>query len=251
MFLGCAATKDRLVVGVNEFERGEIGFRTVFRLIGVTAAGENPAEYLALENRQNMAAYQIDEKELGGLTMPWDVGPDGTVYASVAFDGYRIDVWRPDGTPEFVIHRDYEPRKRSDREISRVRERIRIRGADGRPPEKVISKTDRDVQKLYARDRGRLWVLSSRGAIDKPEGSLGVFDVFDRNGRFVEQLSLKGEGSTERDGYFFSGNRLYVVTSLVSARSAMLGGSREIAGEEARPIEIICYRIGNPQHGKS
>ena len=132
--------------------------------------------------------------------------------------------------------------------MNRMSERIRVR-MDGRQPERVISKTDRDIQKLYARDGGKLWVLSSRGAIDPPEGSLGVFDVYDRNGRFTEQLSLRGEGSIERDGFFFSGDRLYVVTSLVSARSAMFGGSSEIGEEEAEPISIICYQIGAPQHG--
>lgn len=241
-FFSCAATHDRVFVGVNEFERDEGSFTSVFRVIGVSPGSGEVTEYLSLTNQQNMANFTFDEKQLGGVTMPWDVGADGTVYASVEFDGYRIDVWHSDGTPARVIFRDYASRERSAREMDRMRERIRVQ-VDGRQPEKIISKSDRDVQKLFAREAGNVWVLSSRGAIDPPEGSLGVFDVFDSNGRFTEQISLKGEGSIERDGYFFLGDRLYVVTNLVSARSAMLGGSNQIGDEEAAPISIICYEI--------
>lgn len=244
-FFSCAATDDRLFVGVNEFERNEGSFKSVFRVIGVSPGSGEVTEYFSLVNRQNMANFTFDEKQLGGVTTPWDAGADGTVYANIEFDGYRVDVWNSDGTPARVIFRDYASRERSAREMDRMRERIRVQ-VDGRQPEKIISKTDRDVQKLFAREAGDLWVLSSRGAIDPPDGSLGVFDVFDRSGRFTEQISLKGEGSIERDGYFFSGNRLYVVTSLVSARSAMLGGSSQIGDEEAEPISIICYEIEAP-----
>ncbi len=248
MFFRCTATSDRVIVGANDFIRSEDSFRSVFRIIGVTPWGEQSALYLEVASDQNMANFTFDEKKLVGVAMPWDVGENGTVYANPVFDGYRIDVWNADGTPDRIIHRQYQSRVRSSEERDRMHERMRVR-VDGQEPKKIISKTDRDVQKLYPRDAGRLWVLSSRGALDAPDGSIGVFDVFDRNGRFVEQISLKGVGTINRDGYFFAGDRLYVVKSLVSARSAMLGGSSKIAEEEAEPISIICYEIGAPQHG--
>jgi hypothetical protein len=214
----------------------------------VTPRGEQAAQYLEKASDQNMANFTFEEKKMVGVAMPWDVGEDGTVYAHTDFDGYRIHVWNADGRLDRIIHREYQSRERSRDEMDRMRERIRVR-IDGQEPEKIVSQTDRDVQQLYPRGDGRLWVLSSRGAIDPPDGTLGTFDIFDRTGKFVDQISLKGKGSIERDGYYFVGDRLYVVVSLVSARSAMLGGSSKIAEEEAEPIKIICYEIGAPQHG--
>jgi hypothetical protein len=251
MFFGCAASNDQVIVGVNEFAQDDSGFRIIFQLVGANAKGERVATYFESEREQNMANFVFDEKDMGGPAILWDIGVDGRVYANKVFDGYRVDVWRPDGTPDRVIMKEYEPRVRSKEEMARAKERFKI-VINGREAENKVSETDRDIQRIYPRSDGTLWVLSSRGSLDVPDGTLGIFDVFDGQGRFLRRVTLEGDGSIERDGYFFVGDRLYVVTSLVSARRAMYGGGEgeeEEEEEEVEPMAVICYDLGPDLHG--
>ena len=81
-----------------------------------------------------------------------------------------------------------------------------------------------------------------------PEGTIGRFDVYDKDGRFAKRIALEGEGDYEDDGFFFSKNRLYVVLGLRSAAAAMRGGRTDSGGEEvdideAEPIAVVCYEV--------
>jgi hypothetical protein len=249
MFFGCGATDDWVVVGVNEFARDDTGFKIIFSLVGTDANGGQTVTYYESERKQNMANFEFDEKNLEGPAMQWDIGVDGRIYANTVFDGYRIDVWKTDGAVDRVINREFESRVRTSEEMEDADKRIRI-VINGREAKKKISKTDRDVQRIYPRADGTLWVLSSRGALDAPEGTLGTFDVFDASGKFARQVTLSGDGSIEKDGYFFVGDRLYVVKSLVSARRAMYGGEGDVdEDEDVEPMSVVCYDIGPIQHG--
>jgi hypothetical protein len=249
-FLGCRSAGDHFVLGVNFFSRGDDGFKTVFNMIGVNSEGEQTAQYFDSETKRDFANLVFDEKDLGGFGLQWDVGPDGRVYANRVFDQYRVEVWNADGSMDRTITRAYEPRQRTPAEMDKASKSFRI-VINGREPERKISKTDRDVQRIYARDDGTLWVLSGRGGLDRPDGVLGTFDVYDENGRFVRQTVLKGEGSIERDGLYFVGDQLFVVTSLVSARRSMYGGGEgeEEEDEDAEPMAVICYDLGPDLHG--
>jgi len=250
-FLGCQRAGDNILLGVNEFSQSEAGFKTIFHIIAVNPKGEQIASYLSIENQRDAANMVFDEKESSGFGTPWIAGKDGRVYASKVFDAYRIEVWRPDGARDRVIERQYQSRARSSEEMERASRRFRVR-INNAEPERKISKTDRDIFRMFPRNDGTLWVLSSRGGFSAPKGVLGVFDVFDAEGKFIRQVSLKGEGSIERDGLFFAGERLYVVTDLVSARFAAFGGGAGGAAEEeadTEPMSVICYQLGQPLHG--
>jgi hypothetical protein len=244
-FMGARPAGDHFVLGVTYFSRGDDGFKSIFKIIGVNLEGSQTAGYYDLEVKRDFANLVFDEKEMSGFGVRWEVGNDGRVYVNRVFDEYRIDVWNSDGTPDRVITRDYEPRARSAEEIERAGKRFRV-VINGREPERKISKTDRDIQFFYPRHDGSLWVLSSRGGLDTHEGILGTFDVYDPNGRLIRQAVVKGEGSIERDGFFFVGDRLYVVTSLVSARMSMYGGGSgmEEDEEDAGPMAVVCYQLG-------
>jgi hypothetical protein len=249
MFFRCAASDRMVVAGVNQFAQRDGGFAVIFELVGSDFDGNRVATYYENERKHDMAKFEFNEKELGGPAMLWDIGTDGRVYANMSFDEYRVDVWNEDGTPDRTIRRDYKPRKRSSEEKEKAKNGFMV-VINGKKAKNVISETDRSVQKLYTRDDGTLWVLSSRGAFDNPEGSVGVFDVYDTAGRFSTQFTIRGDGSIEDDGLFFVGDRLFVITDLVSARRGMFGGGdAEQPEEEPAPMSVICYDLAPELHG--
>ena len=114
-------------------------------------------------------------------------------------------------------------------------------------PDVIVSKTDRSIVNIYPQDDGSLWVLSGHGAFDGGEDVIATFDIFDRDGKFTEQVTLTGMGNYREDGFHIVGDRLYVVTGLRSAQEAMRGGSEEQEediDEEAEPMSVLCYHIG-------
>ena len=98
---------------------------------------------------------------------------------------------------------------------------------------------------VYGRDDGWFWVLNCHGAFDRPAGSLGTFDVFDREGRFVRQITLMGEGDPLRDAYVLTRDRFFVLKGLLDAQLSTQGGAAAEAGaDEMEPMSMICYRLG-------
>ena len=246
---------DGVVLSATEMVRTDTGADITQRILCASLGGDVQATYIESHDTRNFANRVFDEKS-SSFRRIWDVTDDGRVYFAPEFDDYEIRVWRPDGTLDRVIQREYEPRTRSDEEMKRVSSRMstfgpRGRGRGGRgprggsPPEVKVSATDRSIQGIYPRGDGSVWVLSSRGALDAPGDALGTFDVFDSEGHFTQQWTLQGVGNFERDGFFFTGDRLYVVTDLWEAVLAMRGGGDEEYDdtEEAEPVSVICYRL--------
>ena len=59
---------------------------------------------------------------------------------------------------------------------------------------------------------------------------------------------FRGEGDPEDDGLFFIGDRLYVVTDLLSALMASLpgeGAEEDADMEEPEPVSVIAYALGS------
>jgi hypothetical protein len=198
----------------------------------------------------NFANAVVTEDMFDTFENRWTVGQDGRVYAAPDRDNYIVKVWGTDGKLDRIITREYEHYKRSAEQKERT-EKIwsgflqRVPNAELR-----ISDIDKDIQNIYVRDDGHLWVLTSRGSRDRPEDSVGVFDIFDKDGRYVRQVTLYGQGDPREDAYFFDGDRMYVVTGFLNAALAAQGGTtaedEDVAEEEATPMEVICYRVDTP-----
>lgn len=183
--------------------------------------------------------------------MAWDVLSDGRVAANWEWHDYAIHVWNADGTKDRVIDRAYEPFPRTDQEKERAYRRLSptLRWVQG--GEIKVAETERIVESIHARPDGTLWVLTNRGARTAPKGAIATFDVFDERGRFVQQITLVGEGDPRNDGFFFSGDRFYVVTGLVDAQDAARGGGTsggftdEEPEEDPEPVAVICYKLSD------
>ena len=208
---------------------------------------------VSFDRKLELANLVIDEKnfttwEQGGR---WDIGPDGRVYIATGGPNYEITVFKPDGSKDRVIERAYDRYKRNATETDEIRGIFEAFTRQAPNAKVAVNDYDPDISALYPRDDGSLWVLGSQGARKPPAGALGVFDVFDDQGRFVRQVTLKGQGNPRRDGYFFVGDRLYVVTGWLDALMAMQGGGEAQDDKtEAEPMELICYRVEAPAVAK-
>ena len=177
----------------------------------------------------------------------WTLGPDGQVYVAPRRNSYLVDVYGPQGDLQRSFSRQYESLRRTDEELARARESmIPFRRRNRRAPEVVVEPTERDILEMRAAGGGKLWVLPSRGIKEQPEGIHSTWDVFDPQGVFTETVSVACEGQGGRDALFFVGNGLVVlVKEHAEAMQAFRGqgDQEENADLDARPLEVVCYRI--------
>lgn len=178
----------------------------------------------------------------------WHVGPTGEVVVRTSWHDYELTVFEAGGAPQRVIRRQYESRRRRPDTIDGL-QRYHDEQDEGRrwranvgPIVHAVSEQDADVQLFTVRDDGAIWVLTSRGALDAPRGVIGIFDVFDNEGRFMRQVTLRGDGDFWRDDYVISGDRLYVITNQsAQVRGWHRPGEADDPGDDGR--RFLCYEL--------
>lgn len=213
-------------------------------LASIDAAGKQTAEYASKENVINMASAEMNDATWDTFERRWEIAPDGKVYTCNSYDNYDVTVYDKSGKVEKQITRDYKhvPRTAEEKDFM---SRMFSHWAKMIPNCKVvINPMDKDIENIYVRDDGSLWVLSSAGARNLPKGTLGVFDVFNPAGEFVKQVTLQGEGNPLEDLYVFEKDRFYVVTSFLQAAMSAQGvqGLYDEA-DEPEPMAVICYKL--------
>ncbi len=250
LYRGGGTVGDNLVlsIGINHFADGV--FDQKRQIVAIDDAG-TIQKTLYSENRSlTMSTPIFNESEWTSFDRVWTVGTNGLAYIPTEWNKYQIEVCDGSGAVRY-IERAYEPRKRTSGEKDRwqkIYDEFTKRQVPGSSWK--LEETDQDIGQIFPRKDGSLWVLSSRGRLDAPEGSIGVFDVFDAKGHYVRQVTLKGEGNPMTDGYFFSGNRLFVVTDFLSAAMSANGGSADVLEDEnPEPMAVICYKLEGNELG--
>jgi len=243
--VGGQAGGDNVVLAAAEASFGEGQWQQTRYLASVNAEGGETARYCQDTRTIVMAKAVLDDMAWDTFDRRWLVGRDGRVYACTTYPDYRVHVWNQDGSLDRVIEREYTHRKRTAEEKRIVTEMMTLFSAQIPNCEVRITDYTKDIETIYVRDDGSLWVLSAGGSRDQPEGSLGVFDVFDQEGRLIRQVTLMGEGDPLTDGYYFVGDRLYVVTDQLQAVISLQsqGQSVDLGEEEPEPMSVVCYRI--------
>jgi hypothetical protein len=232
-----------LAMGKNSFS--EERFETTRYLASIDAQGIEAARYFEETRAIDFANPIMQETTWDTFDRRWTVGWDGRVYAVTKYQGYNIHVWNKDGSLDRIITVDHPLRKRTQEETDLVRSIYEL--FTRQIPNGKLEMCDftKDLESVYTREDGSLWALSAEGSHDNPDGSIGIFDVFDSNGHFVRQVTLMGEGDPMTDGYYFVGDRLYVVTDLLQAALSLQAGgeSFQIGEEEPEPMAVICYEL--------
>ncbi len=201
--------------------------------------------------------FTTSDSEGNDFTRHWAAGPDGRVYVAQRYGAYEIEVFAPDGTLERVIALEYE----HVRQTAAEKEAPESQGAAGRGRARTGSgganPVLRDIDALHPRPDGTLWVASSRAVRDRPAGTVGAFDVFDREGRFTGRIALAADYVPEVDEFVLAGSRLYVLKEarMAPVTAATVGGgvasvhvespsARDRGEPEPKPYAVICYELG-------
>nr|MEE4268146.1 6-bladed beta-propeller [Candidatus Krumholzibacteria bacterium] len=208
-------------------------------------AGNEMASYQDNSRPTNFGNYEFIEEEFVDFQRRWDVAPDGRVAAVLAFDEYRIHVWNADGTVNRIIERpDYQKVKRTGDEKAMFQTMYDAFTRWNRGSTFRVNDHHNTVEQILFREDGTLWAQSSAQRWRTAEGDFTSFDVYDREGRFMKTVTLVADADAVKDGLFFAGDRAFVVTDLLDAMMARMGGDGETDLDlEAEPVTVISYEF--------
>ncbi len=188
----------------------------------------------------------------------WALAEDGHVFVAPEKDEYRIDVYSFQGELERVIHREYETLARSKEDLAADKKRAdEMSKRFGGSVVLQTRKLERDIESLYARPDGELWVASSLSLRECPDNAVGLFDVFSKDGKFLRQVGFEVDYDAKYDDFILTGDLLFILKQAnatpASSSSNVVGGVAMISfssggvsddeeGEEIPP-SVICYRL--------
>lgn len=191
----------------------------------------------------NYADLVIDESGIDFVwNGRWAVDGSGRVYLAPDRNRYRIQVFAPDGSLEREIEREYKSWKRSGEEQQVARRQLQAIARNYPMPARELTTldTEPDITALHCRPDGALWVGTSRGERERPEGVFCGLDEFDAAGRFTRRVMLAGEWDPRRDALFLVGpERAVVVTGALDAYLQMQGVTGEAGEAETEPLQVI------------
>jgi len=250
ILIGGARMGDNLLLIANRNKMGEGKIDIVRYAAVIGPDGSQIAELLTSTRTIEFANAVLEEKDWSTFDRRWQVGPNGSFYACPTFADYEVDIWGPDGTKKMVITRPYTHWDRPQREKDRVKGIFESFTRQIPNAQIKVSDFDQDIANIYPRSDGTLWVLTSHGTRERPDGVLGIFDVFNADGQYVREVTVKGDGNPLTDGIFFEGNRLFVVTGFLDAAlAAQGGGSADDDLGDAEPMAVICYQLDASKAG--
>jgi hypothetical protein len=235
-----------LVCGISiaQAQTGQI--RTSF-LSAFDAEGTQQTVYLEKKDEWDFSNFSLDEKDQYFVNFRrWTVGPDGRIYGAPERNDYRVHVFNPDGTPDRIIEREYEPLERDEDGMAFINNAMAA--AARQFPFEIqtsVESTEPDFGSMEVRGDGSLWVSTSRGVRNQDEGIISTYDVFDKEGHFTKQVKIAAQGDGAEDGLIFAGDdRVVIITGFMDAVLALQGGGGAAEEEEEpEPMEIICYAI--------
>jgi len=251
---------DRVHACSSMLKMNEEGVTSIAILQSVNTLGERQAvfkqENTAADTQGGAVTVSAAGEDFAGH---WAVDAAGRVYVAPLDHEYMVEVYNADGDLERVLDVEYDSVKRSQKEIQDIedqRGQFQTHGVQvDLPP---VDPYLRDIQTLYPRNDGSLWIRSSRGMRDRPDGTVGAFDVFDASGKLVRRVALSADFDPDYDEWMIVGDRLFILKESLSApeTSGMSGGGGAMVvqlgrpsrpepdeNREAQPFAVICYEI--------
>lgn len=230
-------------------------------MLGLDADGNVTHTYSESSSTQklsgNSISITISDEDTANA---WVLLEDGSLALNQLDDEYKIEVYDPAGELLRTITRDYEPLRRSDEELERLENERRERAEqEGRAPgdHDPVEEFYDVILSMHVGPDGQLWVMTGRGRFGEgvPEDTLGRFDVFDSEGRFLRQVAIDVPYMGGSDEFEFVGDRLYLYDESQDARTSMYAGygmqivTDQESDEEIEPLTIRCWEITLPAGG--
>jgi len=191
--------------------------------------------------------FRLDELGMDFVWSRWTVDEEGRIYVAPHRNEYRIEVYGTDGDLERVISREYESYPR-DEELKRTATLIveAVGAYHPVPPHSVtIEDTEPDIIGMWIAPDGELWVQTSRGNHEQPDGAYAVYDIFTPDGDFVRQAALICDADASKDGLaMLADGRIVVVAGALDAwltQQAVERSEEEKDAAAANPLEIVVY----------
>ncbi len=166
-----------------------------------------------------------------------------SVYLVENPDDYVITVYGLDGEIQQVVRREFERRRYTEKERDEIRSvneamakklpHVSSLFSDD-PPEYAPS-----ILSLMVRENGQLWVRPDRNIEPDSDTNPYVFDVFDDQGFYVEQVRLENEEIGNEDITYILDDCVVTLRGLVN----QLPGEDVSESEDDGVIRIACYRF--------
>jgi 6-bladed beta-propeller len=189
--------------------------------------------------------FRLDEQSMDFCWNRWTCGQDGKIYVAPERNNYRIDVYDGQGNLEKVISREYESLERDDYLTNRATMVVKGVAAYHRTPLQglTIEKVEPDIRGLWVDEAGFLWVRTSRGLVDKPEGAYDVVDVFAPDGSFAKQVAIMSDAVPFKDSLSFldDGRVVAVIGSLDAWLTQQAVEQDDGGNDEVQALEVIVY----------
>ncbi len=242
--------------GMRNAFGGESGAISETRFLAtLDGQGKERKRHAELSRTRNLERMVFDEKGdfFPGDRGKWDVGPDGRLYLVPRYDAYEIEVRAADGTPERLIARAHDARKRTKADLDAMRGNRQMM-INGRAPEiaETFAETDACIASLTVLDDGTLWVENSHARDRWDKHGEVRYDVFGPDGKLREDVVVTvpqgGEGNRLillRDGRFLLVRGQGALSISIQAGSGGEGGSSSSAAEateDAVPLELVCFQ---------
>jgi len=208
------------------------------------ADGERRHEYFSKDVHWEFdAGFVLREDESDFVWWRLAVDPQGRVLIGQPRNQYEISVYSEDGELERVFGRQYESWKRTEKLMARYDAMMEAQSQQLPPgTERVVEEYEQDLWGIRALGDGTYWVGTSRGMYDPPAGAFCVWDVFSGDGEFVEQVRADIPGKPGTDMLMMTDHGYAVmITGFWDAVLAVMGAGQS---DEAEPMEIVCYRVG-------
>ena len=260
-----SANDDAVMIGKVSTTFGNGSASTHYSLSSYHADGTEQA--VLMEHKETQSGGNMSLSIGGGdneFTSNFTLCPDGRVVVFQKAKEYKLEIFDTSGAKQAIVRRDYESVRRSDEELAAARKRAdSMRERFNGSVELEIEEFARDISDVIARANGEIWVANSQGDKDCPANSVGLFDVFDKDGRYSRRVSIKADFDPERDNFQLRDDRLYIFKEAqkAPARSSTSGGGGGGGGvmimmvtgggseddddedEEIMPYEVICYQL--------
>jgi len=171
-------------------EAGKAGSRTTSNLLRVqVGAPPGPVYHAAtcdfFYSNDVPVCHEIEQYQISGFACN-----DTSVYVAGKRNDYCMTQLSMNGDVIREITREYRSRRRTTSERDSIHTVRSVSVGGCLVMEYREAATDPDIMDMRIAADGKLWVLPSRGALDPPPGIYQVWDVFDRNGIFCEQVQV-------------------------------------------------------------